>query len=117
MNVPVERRILRVCNIYPLIETLPDNRYRVVVLNATTGEAVPGAKVLMNFVKNNAEGEKLEAKHYECDANGEVIVEFGNREPVSYSISTADEQAFPVTPINGSITAPTSTPRHRSSRP
>ena len=101
VNVPVEHRILRVCNIYPLIETLPGNRYRVVVLNATTGEAVPGAKVLMNFVKNNAEGEKLEAKHYECDANGEVIVEFGNREPVSYSISTADETAFPVTPING----------------
>lgn len=101
VSVPVERRILRVCNIYPLIETLPGNRYRVVVLNATTGEAVPGAKVLMNFVKNNAEGEKLEAKHYECDANGEVIVDFGNREPVSYSISTADETAFPVTPING----------------
>lgn len=74
------------------------------MLNATTGEAVPGAKVLMNFVKNNAEGEKLEAKHYECDANGEVIVEFGNREPVSYSISTADETAFPVTSINGNST-------------
>ncbi len=100
VSVPVERRILRVCNIYPLIETLPGNRYRVVVLNATTGEAVPGAKVSMNFAKDTAKDIKHES-HYECDANGEVIVEFGNREPESYSISTADEQAFPVTPING----------------
>lgn len=51
VNVPVERCLLRVCNIYPLIEALPGNRYRVAVVNATTGEAVPGTKVSMKFAK------------------------------------------------------------------
>lgn len=99
VNVPVERCLLRVCNIYPLIEALPGNRYRVAVVNATTGEAVPGAKVSMKFAKDTAKDIQLES-HYECDTNGEVIIDFGDREPESYSISTADEPAFPVTPIN-----------------
>lgn len=99
VNVPVERSLLRVCNIYPLIEALPGDRYRVAVVNATTGEAVPGAKVSMKFAKDTAKDIQLES-HYECDANGEVIVDFDGREPESYSISTADEPAFPVTPIN-----------------
>ena len=99
VNVPVERSLLRVCNIYPLIEALPGNRYRVAVVNATTGEAVPGAKVSMTFAKDTAKDIQLES-HYECDANGEVIIDFDDREPESYSISTADEPAFPVTPIN-----------------
>lgn len=99
VNVPVERSLLRVCNIYPLIEALPGDRYRVAVVNATTGEAVPGAKVSMKFAKDTAKDIQLES-HYECDANGEVIIDFGDREPESYSISTADEPAFPVTPIN-----------------
>ena len=99
VNVPVERSLLRVCNIYPLIEALPGNRYRVAVVNATTGEAVPGAKVSMKFAKDTAKDIQLES-HYECDANGEVIIDFDGREPESYSISTADEPAFPVTPVN-----------------
>lgn len=99
VNVPVERCLLRVCNIYPLIEALPGNRYRIAVVNATTGEAVPGAKVSMKFAKDTAKDIQLES-HYECDTNGEVIIDFGDREPESYSISTADEPAFPVTPIN-----------------
>lgn len=99
VNVPVERSVLRVCNIYPLIEALPGNRYRVAVVNATTGEAVPGAKVSMKFAKDTAKDIQLES-HYECDTNGEVIIDFDGREPESYSISTADEPAFPVTPIN-----------------
>lgn len=99
VNVPVERSLLRVCNIYPLIEALPGDRYRVAVVNATTGEAVPGAKVSMKFAKDTAKDIQLES-HYECDANGEVIIDFDGREPESYSISTADEPAFPVTPIN-----------------
>lgn len=99
VNVPVERSLLRVCNIYPLIEALPGNRYRVAVVNATTGEAVPGAKVSMKFAKDTAKDIQLES-HYECDTNGEVIIDFDGREPESYSISTADEPAFPVTPIN-----------------
>lgn len=99
VNVPVERSLLRVCNIYPLIEALPGNRYRIAVVNATTGEAVPGAKVSMKFAKDTAKDIRLES-HYECDANGEVIIDFDGREPESYSISTADEPAFPVTPIN-----------------
>ncbi len=99
VNVPVERSLLRVCNIYPLIEALPGDRYRVAVVNATTGEAVPGAKVSMTFAKDTAKDIQLES-HYECDTTGEVIIDFDGREPESYSISTADEPAFPVTPIN-----------------
>lgn len=48
----------------------------------------------MKFAKDTAKDIQLES-HYECDTNGEVIIDFGDREPESYSISTADEPAFP----------------------
>ena len=43
VSVPVERQLLHVCNIYPVVEALPGNKYRFAMLNATTGLAVPKA--------------------------------------------------------------------------
>ena len=43
----------------------------------------------MKFAKDTAKDIQLES-HYECDTNGEVIIDFDGREPESYSISTAD---------------------------
>lgn len=97
VSMPVERRLLRVCNLYPVVEMLPGKMCRVVVLNATTGTAVPGAKVdvVMSVDRNGKET----VKTFSTDANGEVYVEYKALEPRAYRVYTDDDKAFPSTPM------------------
>ena len=82
VSMPVERHLLRVCNLYPVVEMLPDKKCRVVVLNATTGTAVPGANVdvVMSVDRNGTET----VKTFTTDANGEAYVEYKALEPRAY---------------------------------
>lgn len=93
--VPVERRLLRVCNIYPVVEALPGKHYRIAVLDATHGTAVKGAKVdvVMDIDK---EGKDV-VKTFTTDDNGEVYVDFKSTEPRAYRVYTDTEKAFPMT--------------------
>lgn len=100
VSIPVKRHLLHVCNIYPLIETLPGNRYRIAVVNATTGEAERGAKVELYYVKDSERAE-YDVETLTTDSNGELYVDAASRQPDKYRISTASEQVFPLTPING----------------
>ena len=99
VSIPVERRLLRVCNIYPVIESLPGKRYRIAVLDATSGEAVKGAKVDV-VLSRDKNGEDI-TKTYTCDNNGEVIVAYTANEPVSYRVYTDKERAFPFSSMAG----------------
>ena len=102
LSVPTERHILRVCNIYPLVEVLPGDKYRFAVVDATTGKAAPGAKVQLYYPKAaRAERDEYDVQTYLCDANGEVYVDCSKQRPTHYRIATDTEQAFPLTPING----------------
>ncbi len=93
VNMPVERHLLRVCNIYPVIESLPGKKYRIAVLDATTGTAVPGAKINVAMSKDKDGNDVV--KTFTTDANGEAYVEYKASEPTTYRIYTADETAFP----------------------
>ncbi len=93
--VPVERRLLRVCNIYPVVEALPGKRYRIAVLDATHGTAVKGAKVDV-VMDTDKEGKDV-VKTFTTDNNGEVYVDFKSAEPRAYRVYTDTEKAFPMT--------------------
>ena len=93
-SVPVERALLRVCNIYPLVQSLPGKRYRIALLNATDGTAMPGAKVdvVMSEGKNSKDDV---VKTFVSDVNGEVLVDYEGNEPVAYRVYTDGDNAFP----------------------
>lgn len=100
VSIPVQRSLLRVCNVYPVVQPLPGDKTRFVVLNATTGTAVANAKVdvVMSVDKN---GKDHEVKTLTCDANGEAVLEYGRTNPVAYRVYTDTENAFPRTPMAG----------------
>ena len=99
VSVPVDRQLLRVCNIYPVAEALPGNKYRMAVLNATSGVAVPGAKI--DVVTDVDKHGKDIIRTYTCDSNGEAYITYAKNEPRSYRIYTDTERAFPFTPMSG----------------
>lgn len=94
-SVPVERTLLHVCNLYPIVEALPGKRYRIAVLNATTGTPVQAAKIDVVMSKD-ASGKDV-VKTFTTDDNGEAYVEYSANEPMAYRVYTAVETAFPRT--------------------
>ena len=99
VSVPVERQLMRVCNVYPVTEALPGKRYRIAVLNATDGTAVKGAKV--DVVMSVDKDGKNVIKTFTADGNGEVYVDYTSSEPRSFRVYTDEERAFPFTPMSG----------------
>lgn len=99
VSMPVERRLLRVCNLYPVIEMLPGKKCRVAVLNATTGTAVQGAKV--DVVMSIDRDGKEHVKTFTTDVNGEAYVEYKASEPRAYRVYTDEDKAFPRTSMGG----------------
>ena len=101
VSVPVERQLLRVCNIYPVVQALPGKKYRMAVLNATTGVPMQGAKVdvVMNTDPNT--GKDGTVKTFTTDANGEVYVSYDANEPVAYRVYGDGETAFPRRQMSG----------------
>lgn len=99
VSMPVERRLLRVCNLYPVIEMLPGKKCRVAVLNATTGTAVPGAKV--DVVMSIDRDGKEHVKTFTTDVNGEAYVEYKASEPRAYRVYTDEDKAFLRTSMGG----------------
>lgn len=99
VSMPVERRLLRVSNLYPVIEMLPGKKCRVAVFNATTGTAVPGAKV--DVVMSIDRDGKEHVKTFTTDVNGEAYVEYKASEPRAYRVYTDEDKAFPRTSMGG----------------
>ena len=99
VSMPVERRLLRVSNLYPVIEMLPGKKCRVAVLNATTGTAVPRAKV--DVVMSIDRDGKEHVKTFTTDVNGEAYVEYKASEPRAYRVYTDEDKAFPRTSMGG----------------
>lgn len=97
VSVPVERRLLRVCNVYPVIEAQPGGKYRMAVLDATHGTPVAGAKIdVVTSIDKN--GDDI-IKTYECDKNGEAYIDC--KDPVAYRVYTDTETAFPRSAFGG----------------
>ena len=98
VSIPAERRLLRVCNIYPVVQAMPGKRYRIAVLDATSGTAVQGAKV--EVVMSAGIDGKDSIQTFTSDSNGEVYVAYKAAEPVAYRVYTDSETAFPRMPMN-----------------
>ncbi len=92
VSIDAERALLHVSGLYPLTESLPDNKVRVAVLNATTGEPIPGATV--EVVTGYTNG-KRDTKTYTCNNNGEINIGFSERAPLQFRVYTDTDKAFP----------------------
>lgn len=87
-NIQPQRELLRVSNIYVMHQSLPDNKIRIAVVNATTGRAVSGAHVVvMTKVGDNKTGSTLTTDH-----NGEAEYSYANsRKRPSYIYAYTDD--------------------------
>ncbi len=94
VNIAPERALLNVSRLYPLTESLPGNKIRVAVLDATTGEPVPEATV---EVVTGYTDEKPDIEKYTCNADGEVYITYTGRAPESFRVCTDTDRAFPFT--------------------
>ena len=83
-NIPRERHILYVSNLMRLEELLPEKKKRYVVVNATTGQPVPNAKIKLSF----RQGYKKEDKvlNLSCDRNGEVVYQPRDNNDMPYKV-------------------------------
>ena len=68
-----ERLLLRVTNLKVVCQPLPNYRVRMAVLDATTGQPVPGAKVRFGTYYK-VYGSNSDVTTYTCDSIGEIVV-------------------------------------------
>lgn len=97
VSIAPERALLHVSRLYPLTESLPGNKTRIAVLDATTGMPVAGAKV---DVVTGYNGNKTTTKTYVCNDNGETYVTYTERPFESFRVYTDTDKAFPYTRLN-----------------
>lgn len=97
LNIPAERALLRVSDLYPVSEALPGKKTRIAILSATTGEPVAGAHAEITFYDRSGE-EKVET--FTCDENGELTLDNATREPIRCRAYTDNDRAFPQSPLN-----------------
>lgn len=67
-SVPVRRSIYQVSDLYVMELPLPGNAQRFAVVDVTTGQPVPGAKIRVKSSRKNGKDKELV-----CDAKGEVV--------------------------------------------
>jgi len=100
ISVPVERALLRVSNLMLVTEDMPGNNIRLVAVNATTGEPVPGAKIrITSYDRRNEDNKDVET--LTCNADGETLYNRKTNLVQSYYIYTDDDKASPVASLSG----------------
>ena len=95
-KIDKRRMILYVSNLLRLEESLPNNKVRYVVVNATTGQPVPGAKIKLTIPQGYRKADKV--VNLTCDKKGEVIYqadEEENRRPDKVFVSAGDDRYLP----------------------
>ncbi len=89
-DVPVERAVFFVSNIMAIHHNLPNNKVRLVAVNATTGEPIDGANIKLIFSNKKSNDVTLT-----CDSNGEVIYEKTDDSFDHIEVYTADDHFCP----------------------
>ena len=95
-KIDKRRMILYVSNLLRLEESLPNNMVRYVVVNATTGQPVPGAKIKLTIPQGYRKTDKV--VNLTCDKKGEVIYqadEEENRRADKVFVSAGDDRYLP----------------------
>ena len=82
------RQLLWVSDLMTIAQSMPGNKMKFVVVNATSGQPVNGATINVKQLSANAKSETLT-----CDANGEAIFEMDGRSSIDYYTYTADDKA------------------------
>ncbi|MGN1229472.1 MAG: alpha-2-macroglobulin family protein [Prevotella sp.] len=82
------RQLLWISDLMTITQSLPGNKMKFVVVDATSGQPVGGAKINVKQLSANAKNATLT-----CDANGEAIFEMDGRSSIEYYTYTADDKA------------------------
>ena len=91
-GIEVQRELLYVSNLYIIHESLPDNRVRFAVVNATTGRPISGAHLVVGSSSYSKEG--TVTKNLVTDHDGEVILSYAKGErPNRVYAYTDDDKA------------------------
>ena len=89
-----ERVLLRVSNLKVVCQSLPNHKQRFAVLNATTGQPVPGAKLRISTRRFNVKTNLRDVSTHVFDAKGEVIIDLKGKENyITYYAYTDDDKA------------------------
>lgn len=82
------RQLLWISDLMTITQSMPGNKMKFVVVNATSGQPVGGAKINVKQLSAKAKSATLT-----CDANGEAIFEMDGRSSIEYYTYTADDKA------------------------
>ena len=93
----VWRTLLYVSDVYVLQQSMPQNRMNYYVMNGTTGEPLPHARLNLYFRHQRAATVQLV-----CDAQGEASYVMGAMTPDSVYAYTAEDKAMPKSPLYAS---------------
>jgi len=97
-DVPVERALLRVSNLYVVTQKLPGKNVRMAVVNATTGMPVPGASIRVTTGRLNGGGTVQTLK---CNEQGEAQLTYSSREPSYFHAYTDNDHSSPELAFGG----------------
>lgn len=98
-GIAPQRKLFYVSNLAVMIQQLPDDKHRYVVVNATDGQPVPGAKIMLYdraYVVKTGKWKKLVHARLTTDENGEAY--FKNVDG-NVLISTSNDKFTPAKDI------------------
>lgn len=98
-GIAPQRELFYVSNLAVMIQQLPDDRHRYVVVNATDGQPVPGAKIMLydrDYDVKTGKWKRLVHAHLTTDENGEAY--FKNVDG-NVLISTSNDKFAPAKDI------------------
>lgn len=98
-GIAPQRKLFYVSNLAVMIQQLPDDKHRYVVVNATDGQPVPGAKIMLydrDYVVKTGKWKKLVHARLTTDENGEAY--FKNVDG-NVLISTSNDKFTPAKDI------------------
>ncbi len=93
-GVATERLLLHVSNLRVVDMDLPDNRMRLIAVDATTGQPISGASISLKFREWRDRRQQEDETTLTTENDGEVVYS-STISPYRYRVSTATDTAFP----------------------
>ncbi len=98
-SVATERLMLHVSNLRVVDMNLPGNRMRLVAVDATTGQPVAGANIVLKFREWKDRHQQEDEMTLTTESDGEVVYS-STLSPYKYRVTTASDNTFPWQNIN-----------------
>lgn len=97
-----------VTNLYLIAEKQPNSKVRYVVVNSTTGQPVPNAKIKLTI--EGPYGKPATVKFVETNAHGEAYYSYSNGVPDEVYVSTNTDKACPISSLRTNYEYEVTTP-------